>query len=113
MTILFEEKKMINIGFIGIGLMGEPMAARLLAAEYPLIAYNRTASKLTSIAQAGATIAHSPLEVVKASDCIILMLTEAVAIKEVLLGDDCCLALKGKTIIQMGTIAPEDSKEIE
>lgn len=102
----------MKVGFIGTGLMGQPMAQRLLDAHLSVIAYNRTQSKLEPLQQAGAEIADSPEDVIQASDCVILMLTNASAIQEVLLSDSSQQHLPGCTIIQMSTIAPTESKEI-
>lgn len=101
----------MKIGLIGTGLMGQPMALKLLEADLSVIAYNRTASKLQPLQEAGATAASSPESVLKEADCIILMLTDAKAIQEMLLGEAVSL-LKNRTIIQMGTIAPQESKAI-
>lgn len=101
----------MKVGFLGTGLMGLPMAQRLLDANLELIAYNRTTEKLTPLKQAGAEIATHPQAVIQAAECIILMLTDAIAIHSVLFSDS-SQELTGKTIIQMGTISPTDSKEI-
>jgi 3-hydroxyisobutyrate dehydrogenase len=102
----------MKIGVIGTGLMGQPMALKLLQASLSVIAYNRTASKLQPLKQAGATIAESPKIVLQEADCIILMLTDAQAIKEMLLTENTVSLLKNRTIIQMGTISPQESKSI-
>ena len=102
----------MKVGFIGTGLMGQPMAQRLLHAQLSVIAYNRTQSKLEPLRQAGAEIADSPDQVIQASDCVILMLTNASAIREVLLSDSSQQYLLGRTVIQMSTIAPTESREI-
>ncbi|KAM3113537.1 NAD(P)-dependent oxidoreductase [Phormidesmis sp. 146-33] len=99
---------MVKIGFLGIGLMGLPMAQRLIDAGHSLTVYNRTASKLESLT--GATIAHSPQAAIANSDCVILMLTDASAIQVTLLSD--AAKLTRKTVIQMGTIAPLESQAI-
>jgi 3-hydroxyisobutyrate dehydrogenase len=101
----------VKIGLIGTGLMGQPMALKLLEADLSVIAYNRTASKLKPLQEAGATAAESPESVLKEANCIILMLTDANAIAEMLLNENTSL-LKDRTIIQMGTIAPQESKAI-
>lgn len=100
---------MATVGFIGTGLMGLPMAERLLAAGLSVIAYNRTSTKLEPLRQAGAAIAQSPIEVLQQADCVLLMLTDATAIQTVLLSPEARSALAGRTIIQMGTIAPAES----
>ncbi|OKH39687.1 hydroxyacid dehydrogenase [[Phormidium ambiguum] IAM M-71] len=103
----------MKVGFLGTGLMGKPLAQRLLAAKIPVIAYNRTASKLAELKAAGAQIVEDPENAIANSDCIILMLTNAAAIEQVLLSDSAKTQLKGRTIIQMGTISPQESQEIE
>jgi 3-hydroxyisobutyrate dehydrogenase len=102
----------MKVGFIGTGLMGQPMAQRLLDAQLSVIAYNRTPSKLEPLRQAGAEIADSPDQVIQASDCVIVMLTNASAIQDVLLSDSSKQHLSGRTVIQMSTIAPTESREI-
>ncbi len=52
-----------SIGFIGLGIMGLPMARNLLKAGYPVVAYNRTSSKAEELAEDGATTTASPREV--------------------------------------------------
>lgn len=103
---------MMKIGFLGTGLMGEPMAQQLLAAQIPVIAYNRTPAKLEALKAAGAEVTHSPREAIQASNCLILMLTNATAIKEVILSEASAPLLANRTIIQMATIAPFESQEI-
>ena len=102
----------MKVGFIGTGLMGQPMAQRLLDAQLSVVAYNRTQSKLEPLRQAGAEIADSPDQVIQASECVILMLTNVEAIREVLLSDGSKQQLSGRTVIQMSTIAPTESREI-
>ncbi len=102
----------MKISVLGIGLMGLPMAQRLMEADHSLTVYNRTASKLALLQAAGATIAPSVAAAIAASDCIILMLTDAAAIRELLLADSSRSHLAGRTVIQMGTIAPIESQTI-
>ncbi|MUL36622.1 NAD(P)-dependent oxidoreductase [Gloeocapsopsis dulcis] len=101
----------MKVGILGTGLMGLPMAQRLLDTNLDLIAYNRTVEKLTPLKEAGAEIATHPQAVIQAAECIILMLTDATAIRSVLFPDS-SQELAGRTVIQMGTISPTDSKEI-
>lgn len=102
----------MEIGLIGTGLMGLPMAQRLVEGSWPLVAYNRTASKLNSLQEAGIAVTTSVQQLLAATDCVILMLTDATAIREVLLSADTITHLPGRTIIQMGTIMPEQSQAI-
>lgn len=103
----------MKIGVIGTGLMGQPMALKLLEGGLSIIAYNRTASKLQPLQEVGATIVNSPQTVLQEAECIILMLTDAKAIEEMLLAENTDSCLKNRTIIQMGTISPQESKAIE
>ncbi|MGF1542192.1 MAG: NAD(P)-dependent oxidoreductase [Pleurocapsa sp.] len=102
----------MNIGFLGTGLMGQPMVLRLLEAKLNVIAYNRTLSKLQPLQAAGGKIVSSPEAVIKASDCIFLMLSDRPAIEQVLLSSQSLPHVTNRTIIQMGTIAPLESRAI-
>ncbi len=102
----------MKVGVIGTGLMGLPMAQRVLAANLPLIAYNRTPEKLAPLQVSGAEIAADPVQLIRAADCIVLMLTNQQAIRDMLLSAQSRAALGGKTIIQMGTIAPSESRQL-
>ncbi len=92
--------------------MGQPMAQRLLKAELSVAAYNRTQSKLAPLRALGAEIVDSPENAIAASNCVILMLTNAAAIREVLLSEASRPQLSGCTVIQMSTITPTESREI-
>lgn len=102
----------MKLGFLGIGLMGQPMALRLLQADYELTIYNRTKSKLQPLSEAGAKTADSPSQVIQEADCVILMLTDAAAIRESILSDEAKSHLANRAIIQMGTIATTESQSI-
>ncbi|MEQ9622562.1 NAD(P)-dependent oxidoreductase [Coleofasciculus chthonoplastes] len=104
---------MVKVGFLGTGLMGQPMAQRLLDGEIPVVAYNRTSSKLEPLRNAGAETTDSAADAIAAADCVILMLADANAIRQVALSDSCQEALKGRTVIQMGTISPRESQDIQ
>ncbi|MGQ4645879.1 NAD(P)-binding domain-containing protein [Lyngbya aestuarii] len=103
----------MKVGFLGTGLMGEPMAERLLQAGLSVVAYNRTKLKLESLKKSGAEIVETPQEAITSSDCVILMLTNATAIQDVLLSKASRQHLSGCTVIQMSTIAPSESREIQ
>jgi len=101
-----------NIGFIGLGIMGEAMAANILKQGHPLIVYNRTAEKAAALVDAGAMVADKPSQVADASDVIILMLTGEEAVDAVLFGEGGLLSgdCEGKTVINMSTVPVECSK---
>jgi 3-hydroxyisobutyrate dehydrogenase-like beta-hydroxyacid dehydrogenase len=97
-----------KIGFIGLGIMGQPMAANILKAGYELMIFNRTLSKTQALADAGAHIASTPAELIHWADVVILMLTGSEAIDAVLYSDQGILsaAPKSKVIINMSTVSP-------
>ncbi len=102
----------MKIGLMGTGLMGQAMVKTFAAADVSIMAYNRTAEKLTPLKEAGFETTTSPKALVAACDCIILMLSNASAIETVLLSPETAKELSGRTVIQMGTIAPRESREI-
>jgi len=103
-----------SIGFIGLGIMGQPMAANLLKKGHSLCIYNRTAAKAEPLRAAGATVAGSPREVAERCDTIILMLTGPQAIDEILQGPDGLLAagIGGKTVINMSSVPPAYARDL-
>lgn len=100
----------MRISVIGVGLMGQALAKRLVDAGHEVTVYNRTRAKLTEAAQGGARIAETPKHAIAAAEIVVLLLTDALAIEEVIASDgETLAALADKTIIQMGTIAPRES----
>jgi 3-hydroxyisobutyrate dehydrogenase len=78
----------LNLGFIGLGIMGAPMAANLLKAGFPLAVYNRTASKSDSLATAGASVCTSPADVARRSDVVFTIVSDTPDVEAVLFGPD-------------------------
>ncbi|MBE7182386.1 MAG: NAD(P)-dependent oxidoreductase [Terriglobus roseus] len=103
-----------EVGFIGTGTMGEPMAHNLLRAGIPLIVWNRTAEKTRTLLSAGARIASDLSEVFETARTIILMLFDGAAADAVLSRGTAQFAAKVKehTIIQMGTVSPSYSSAL-
>lgn len=99
----------MKIAVIGTGLMGFPMAERLLEARHELIVFNRTRDRALPLAQQGAAVAESPHEAIRESDLSILMLTDASAIRETLEPHGRFPDLTDCSLCQMGTIAPRES----
>jgi 3-hydroxyisobutyrate dehydrogenase len=83
---------MKTIGFIGLGVMGEPMAANLLRKGYSVTVYNRTPGKADELTSLGANVADSPMETARASQVIITMISNDQAIEEVYYGEKGVLA---------------------
>jgi len=77
-----------NIGFIGLGVMGKPMAKHLIAAGHRLVVHNRSRPAVDELVAAGATAAASPAEVARASTIIITMLPDTTDVEKVLSGPD-------------------------
>ena len=103
---------MINIGFIGIGLMGFPMAKNLLKSDYRLKAFNRSQDKADRLKEFGAEISLSIKEVVTNSDAIITMLTDDSAVEKVMGSDEFISNIKeGATVIDMSSVNPVITKK--
>jgi 3-hydroxyisobutyrate dehydrogenase len=102
-----------RIGFLGTGLMGQPMVVRLLENGYPVVVYNRTIEKAERLGPMGAGIVDKPEDAILSAECVIVMLADANAINQVLFSSSARLALADRTVIQMSTIGPEESREIQ
>uniref|UniRef100_A0A7S0H1K9 6-phosphogluconate dehydrogenase NADP-binding domain-containing protein n=1 Tax=Amorphochlora amoebiformis TaxID=1561963 RepID=A0A7S0H1K9_9EUKA len=102
-----------SIAFLGAGLMAVPMVSRLLDAGYCVHCWNRTLSKCEPMQKKGAKVHKTSASAMKSAErYIFVMLSAAPAIDQVLLKDAQAKAeLKGKVIVVMSTISPEESKE--
>lgn len=96
-----------TVGFIGLGLMGRPMAGHLAAAGYPLVVHNRTPAKAQAMAGAGVTVAHTPADVARAADIVIVMVVDTPAAEAVIAGPQGLIdGIKADAlVIDMGTTA--------
>ena len=103
---------MQRIGFVGIGLMGQQMSRRLLAAGFPVTVWNRTKARAADLLAAGAIWGESPRALAEASDVAIVMVTDSAASEAVICGPQGVLAgaHPGLTLIDMGSVAPETSR---
>ena len=101
----------MNVSLIGVGLMGQALSEHLLNNKISLHLYNRSAEKCQSLKDQGAVISDSAEHAIIASDISLLMLSDATAINIVLDSIE-PTNFKGKLIIQMGTIAPDESRAI-
>ena len=103
---------MKNIGFIGIGLMGFPMAKNLLKSGYNLKAYNRSQDKADRLKEFGAEVSSSIKEVVTNSDVVITMLTDDSAVEKVMDSDEFIYNIKkDATVIDMSSVNPVITKK--
>jgi 2-hydroxy-3-oxopropionate reductase len=96
------------IGFIGLGVMGKPMASNLLKAGYPLVVHNRGREPVEELAAGGAEPAFSPAEVASKSELIITMLPDSPDMELVALGEGGLIegVSQGDVYVDMSTIAP-------
>ncbi len=105
---------MKKIGFIGLGIMGKPMAKNLLKAGYALTVYDIVPDKVAEVVEAGGQAGSSCKEVAEKSEVVITMLPNSPEVIEAVLGKDGVLegAKPGTILIDMSSIAPLASKEV-
>jgi 2-hydroxy-3-oxopropionate reductase len=103
-----------TIGFIGLGVMGTPMARNLLAADYEVVAWNRSPGPLEALADAGARPADGPAAVAAEADVLITILKDDAVVREVLGGPDGTIAAApaGALVIDMSTVSPALAREL-
>ena len=101
---------MTDASLLGTGLLGAPMALRLASTGLAVTVWNRTAGKAEALREAGLDVAPTAAEALGASPVAILMLADAPAIRAVLTSPGATAALPGRTIVQMGTIGPDESR---
>ncbi len=105
---------MERIGFIGLGIMGKPMAHNLLKAGYPLTIYNRSDGPVEELVAAGAVAAASPQAVAAKADVVITIVTDTPDVQQVLLGENGVIhtVAQDAVVIDMSTISPTATREI-
>jgi len=103
-----------NIGFIGTGIMGKPMARNLLKAGYPVTVHNRTKSRAEDLLSQGAAWAASPAQAAAGSDVVITCVTDTPDVRAVLLGPEGVIekARPGLICVDMSTISPSATKQM-
>ncbi|MEC4890360.1 MAG: NAD(P)-dependent oxidoreductase [Nitrospira sp.] len=99
----------MRVAVIGMGLLGRAVAERLHEMGHAVTIYNRTAAKTDPLRARGLAVAASPSAALAASDCALLFLTDATAIRSVLFDSTPREALRNRTLIQMGTISADES----
>jgi 2-hydroxy-3-oxopropionate reductase len=103
-----------TVGFVGVGIMGKPMAENVMAAGYDVVVHNRSPEPVEELAEQGAEPAHSPAEVTERSDVVITVLPDTDAVETVVRGDDGVLVAlsDGQVYVDMSTIAPGPTTEL-
>ncbi len=109
-----ESPVVSNVGFVGLGVMGQPMAINLQRSGVHLTVWNRTPKRCAPVVAAGATLAATPDELFRSSTTIILMLADEHSTDSVLdrHGDSFLPRVSGKRIISMGTNSPAWSEQL-
>jgi len=105
---------MTTIGFIGLGVMGAPMAANLVAAGFDVTGYNRSPHKVEGLVTAGGRRAESIADACSGADVVITMLPDSPDVESVVLGGDGVLATTrpGAVLIDMSTIRPDVARTL-
>jgi 2-hydroxy-3-oxopropionate reductase len=103
-----------RVGFIGLGIMGMPMARNLMEAGYKLTVHNRSPEKAEELGKEGAAVAATPREVAENSDVVITMLPDSPQVREVVAGEEGVLEgiSEGALLIDMSTISPVVTEEL-
>ena len=103
-----------RIGFIGLGIMGRPMASNLVRAGYALRVYARRPEAMQPLAELGAQSCNCIHQVAESSDIVITMLADSADVEEVILGDNGVLSgcRPGSVVVDMSTISPEVTRKV-
>jgi 2-hydroxy-3-oxopropionate reductase len=103
-----------RVGFIGLGIMGMPMARNLMDSGYELTVHNRSPEKAEELGKEGAAVAATPREVAENSDVVITMLPDSPQVREVVAGEEGVLEgiSEGALLIDMSTISPVVTEEL-
>jgi glyoxylate/succinic semialdehyde reductase len=109
-----EVRAMAKVGFIGLGIMGEPMCRNVIRKGHDVAVYNRTRAKMDPLIAAGAKAAASLAELVRRSEVVITMVSDPAAVRDVVTARGGLLSAlsPGMTYIDMTTVSPETSREI-
>jgi len=102
------------VGFVGLGIMGRPMAENLVRAGHPLVVFNRTAARTAPLVAIGARAAASPAEVARAAAVVIVMVTDSPDVEQVVAGAGGIIegVRPGSIIVDMSTIAPGTERRL-
>lgn len=105
---------MESVAFIGLGIMGRPMALNLIRAGHPLVAVNRSRGPLESLRAAGASVAPSPAAAVREASVVITMLGDTPDVETVYFGESGVLSATrpGMLLIDMSTVDPQIARRI-
>ena len=103
-----------SLGYIGLGLMGAPMTARLLEADYGVSIWGRTPAKLDRFVERGAERRQSAADVARSSDLVFTCLSDTEAVEAVVFGEEGIAAggADGKLLVDMSSIRPDACRDM-
>lgn len=104
----------LKVGYIGLGLMGKPMARNILQAGYPLVVHNRSREAVNELVEMGAMAAHSPAEVAEQVDVVFTNLPDSPDVELVALGEEGIIhgAREGMIFVDHSTIKPATARKV-
>lgn len=102
----------MQVSVLGTGLLGSEIAIRLKAQGFAVSAWNRSADKAAPLATVGIRLPPTPAAAIADADVVLLLLADAAAIEATLFAEDTASTLAGRTLVQMGTIAPAQSRAL-
>ncbi|ULA64382.1 MAG: 2-hydroxy-3-oxopropionate reductase [Nitrospira sp.] len=103
----------MRVAIVGIGLLGGAVAERLHDSGHAVTVYNRTRSKTDSLRARGIAVAETVGDAIASTDCMLLFLTGADAIRATLFPSSTPVDFRGRTVIQMGTVGPDESRAFQ
>lgn len=105
----------MRVGFIGLGIMGRPMAEHILRAGHQLTVFNRTAAKTKQLEALGASVEESPAGVAARAEVVITMVTDTSDVEQVIAGRGGVLETirEGSIVIDMSSIAPNTERRLD
>lgn len=103
-----------RLGYVGLGLIGTPMARRLLAAGHEIVVWNRSPTRAAALVEAGAKLATHPHDVAAAASIIFMCVTDAAAVEEVVFGRNGLAEApgEGKLVVDFSSIHPDATRAI-
>jgi 3-hydroxyisobutyrate dehydrogenase len=109
-----EVRNAENLGYLGLGMMGFPMARRLWNAGHDVTVWNRSSAKAAALVEAGAKAAARPRDVAATASIIFMCLTDALAVEEVVFGANGLATAKGagKLVVDFSSIHPDAARAI-
>ena len=101
-----------RVGFVGLGIMGRPMALNLVKAGYPLVVHTRRPASLAPLVDAGATASANPAEVARLAPIVFTMVSDTSDVEQVIFGDNGLIegVQAGSVVVDMSTVSPSATR---